>query len=122
MLGVLYAVDLVWRDRRSQESETWGTQPLPGLWDFAKRRLWLAMGVFAGFAGVSGYTALPAPDVNFAVQGAVREGVVHRVLVRVVGETPRVGPASGKVEALAGDGCSRCKEWGWVAGTYGGAG
>jgi hypothetical protein len=35
------------------------------------------------------YTAMPAPDVGFAVQDQVSGGVVHRLLVKFIGESPR---------------------------------
>jgi len=52
--------------------------------------LWRAAGVLVLAWGACVYAAMPAPDVGFAVQDAVSGGVVHRLLVRYVGETPRL--------------------------------
>jgi len=51
--------------------------------------LWRAAAVLVIAWGACVFAAMPAPDVGFAVQDAVSGGVVHRLLVRFVGETPR---------------------------------
>lgn len=46
--------------------------------------------VFGVLALVAVYEAIPAPDVNFAISDTVSDGAVHRLLVRVIGETKPV--------------------------------
>lgn len=48
--------------------------------------------------GLAGYAAMPAPDEGVVVPNQVSGGVVHRLLVKVIGETPRsvaVRPVDG---------------------------
>jgi hypothetical protein len=65
--------------------------------------LWRAVAVLVVAWGMCVYAAMPAPDVGFAVQDAVSGGVVHRLLVRYVGETARavaVRPVDGVVTGM----------------------
>lgn len=76
-LSVLYAFEL-WRDHRN------GFR-VPG-----RRRIAAAAALYAAMAGIACYTAIPAPDVNFAVSETVSTGRAHDLLVRIVGETKPV--------------------------------
>ena len=76
VLCALYAFEL-WRDHRNGFT-------LPG------RRIAAAAAVYAAMAGIACYTAIPAPDVNFAVSETVSTGPAHDLLVRVIGETKPV--------------------------------
>ena len=51
-----------------------------------------AAAVFAVLFGLSVYTALPAPDVNFAVGGQATSGVVHSLHEFLIGESPAITP------------------------------
>ncbi len=57
------------------------------------RRLSAASALFAVFAAIAAYTALPAPDGNFAAAGPVRDSAAHQLLVRYIGVTPPFYPA-----------------------------
>ena len=56
------------------------------------RRLTAGAVLFAAFATVAAYTALPAPDGNFAAAGPVRDSAAHQLLVRFIGVTPSFYP------------------------------
>ncbi len=56
-------------------------------------RLTAASALFAVFAAVAAYTALPAPDGNFAAAGPVRDSAAHQLLVRFIGVTPPFYPS-----------------------------
>lgn len=78
-LSLLYAWDL-YRSRRRADAPS-------------RKRLLSAVAIYAAMAAVGFYAAIPAPDVNFAVTGATGSGKVHRLLVRVIGETrPMISP------------------------------
>jgi hypothetical protein len=72
----LYAFEL-WRDHRNGFT-------LP------RRRIATAAALYGAMACIACYTAIPAPDVNFAVSETVSTGPAHKVLKRVVGETKPV--------------------------------
>jgi hypothetical protein len=57
-----------------------------------RRRLVAAGLLFVALAGLAFYTAIPAPDVNFAVKDSVSDGPVHRILVGMFGMTPPLYP------------------------------
>ena len=72
-LCALYAFEL-WREHRNG-------------FPLARRRVLTSATVFACMAALACYSAIPAPDVNFAVSESVSNGSAHDLLVRVVGET-----------------------------------
>ena len=57
-----------------------------------RKRLTMPAALFLVLAGLGAYSAIPAPDVNFAVTGSVDRGIVNRVLERFVGETQNFFP------------------------------
>jgi hypothetical protein len=76
VLCALYAYEL-WQEHRNG-------------FELPRRRMVLAASLFAGMAALACYSAIPAPDVNFAVSDTVSTGAAHDLLVRVVGETKPV--------------------------------
>jgi hypothetical protein len=48
--------------------------------------------LFAIMACAAMYSAIPAPDLNFAIGDQVSNGIVHRILLHMIGETPRNAP------------------------------
>ena len=62
------------------------------------RGLGLPVVVLAVAWGLAGYAAMPAPDEGVVVRNQVSGGVMHRLLVKIIGETPRsvaVRPVDG---------------------------
>ncbi len=82
------------------------------VWEISRergRRWWHGLGlagvVLAVAWALAGYAAMPAPDEGVVVRNEVSDGAVHRLLVKVIGETPRrvaIRPADGMVLGEAG--------------------
>lgn len=76
VLSCLYAIEL-WREHRNG-------------FVVQRRKLVTAVALFALLTVFACYTAIPAPDVNFAVSDTVSSGPAHDLLVRIIGETQPV--------------------------------
>jgi hypothetical protein len=51
-----------------------------------------AMLILGGLLALAVYTAVPAPDVNFAVGSGVSTGAMHDLHVKLIGESPAIQP------------------------------
>ena len=57
-----------------------------------RKQVAISGAVFVILAGFGAYSAIPAPDVNFAVSQTVSDGLLNRLLERFVGETHNYFP------------------------------
>lgn len=88
-IGGLYLVDIWTLSKSRSGCEEASAHTLDA---HTRKKLIAAALIFGTMSCTAVYCAIPAPDLNFGIGDQVSTGTVHRILLHIVGETPRNAP------------------------------